>query len=168
MGNELKLYQITNGFMQLADEMENGELTEEEEKEFQEALQNELAKKSANIIAYALNKTSLIDAIDEQIKRLQNYKKTEENKLKRYKEYVKENMQVLNITKIETPVGKIQVAQSPISVEIINENEVPEQFKIQVITTKIDKKAITDNFKETGEIPDGVKIYTENTNLRIK
>ena len=168
MENELKLYQITNGFMQLADEMENGELTEEEEKEIQEALQNELAKKSANIIAYALNKTSLIDAIDEQIKRLQDYKKTEENKLNRYKEYVKENMQALNITKIETPVGKIQVAKSPISIDIIDENKIPQEYKTEVTTIKIDKNKIKENFKETGEIIDGVKINTENYNLRIK
>ena len=71
-------------------------------------------------------------------------------------------------TKIETALGSLTIAKSPISVEITNEDEVPSEFKQEIVTTKIDKKAIADNFKQTGEIPNGVIINTENTNLRIK
>ena len=72
------------------------------------------------------------------------------------------------IKKIETGLGTISIAKNPISVEIENEEEVPNEFKTIITTTKIDKTKIKDNFKETGEIPDGVKINTENTSLRIK
>ena len=50
----------------------------------------------------------------------------------------------------------------------VNEKEVPDEFKTIITTTKIDKTKIKDNFKETGEIPEGVKINTENTRLQIK
>ena len=60
------------------------------------------------------------------------------------------------------------IANNPISVEIVNEDAVPDEYKQVITTTKVDKKAITDNFKATGEIPDGVNIITQNTSLRIK
>ena len=44
----------------------------------------------------------------------------------------------------------------------------PSEFKQETITIKIDKKAIANNFKQTGEIPSGVTIYTNNMSLRIK
>ena len=77
-------------------------------------------------------------------------------------------MEVNSITKIDTQLGSLTIAKSPISVEIINEDEIPNQFKQEIVTIKVDKKAIADNFKSTGEVPDGVIINTENTNLRIK
>ena len=71
-------------------------------------------------------------------------------------------------TKIETELGTLSIAKSPTSVEIVNEDEVPNEFKQEVVTIKIDKTKIKNNFKETGEIPTGVNIITTNTNLRIK
>ena len=72
------------------------------------------------------------------------------------------------IKKIETALGNLTIANSPISVQIENEDEIPSEFKTEIRTMKIEKKKIADNFKATGEIPNGVNIYTNNTNLRIK
>lgn len=166
--NNLTLYQLTNGFMKLFDAVEGGEICEEIAKEIQEELQTALTNKSTNIIAYYQNKQALINGIDEEIKRLQDFKKSEKNKLDSYKEYVKNNMELLGIEKIETPVGKLTIAKSPISVEIINEDEIPNEYKTVVTEIKVDKKKIADNFKTTGEIIAGVKIITNNTNLRVK
>ena len=104
----------------------------------------------------------------EEEKRISSQRKALENRLIKFKEYVKECMETNNITKIETTLGSLMIAKSPVSVEIVNENEIPDEFKNEVVTVKVDKKAIADNFKLTGEIPNGVVINTENTNLRIK
>ena len=106
--------------------------------------------------------------IKEEEKRISSQRKALENRLIKFKEYVKECMETNNITKIETTLGSLMIAKSPISIEIVNENEIPDEFKNEVVTVKVDKKAIADNFKLTGEIPNGVVINTENTNLRIK
>ena len=163
--NDLKLYQITEGFMQLN---ENEEITEEDKKQIEEQLQLALMNKSNNIIGYYEDRKSLIEAIDVQIKRLQDFKKQETNKLDRYKDYVKTNMEVLGIEKIETPVGSISLAKSPMSIEIINEDLIPEEYKEVVSTVKVDKKKIAEDFKATGEIIDGIKINNQNKYLKIK
>lgn len=161
----LKLYQITNGFMALNDQ---DDLSEEEKQELGLQLCDALQNKSANIIAYYQNEMALLDGIDAEIKRLQEYKKATQNKVERYKEYVKSNMELLGIDKIETALGKISIAKSPISVEVVDVDKIPNQYKIIVSDIKVDKQKIKDDFKNTGEIVDGVNIITNNTNLRIK
>ena len=163
--SNLKLYEITNGFMDLN---EKEELSEEERQEIGMQLADALQRKSNNIIAYYQDQNTLLNAIDEEIKRLQEYKKITKNKIDRYKEYVKSNMDLLGLEKISTDLGVISIAKSPISVEILDEQQIPDEYKEVVTTIKVDKKKIADNFKETGEIIDGVNIITNNTNLRIK
>lgn len=162
----LKLHEITQGFMQIADNKE--ELTEDELQIISNQLNQALQEKSTNIIAYYENLNILQEGISNEIKRLQEYKKQVETRIENYKSYIKENMKILNIDKIETPLGKISIAKSPISCEILDEEKIPSKYKSIVQTTKIDKKAIIDDFKATGEIIDGVKMNTTNTNLRIK
>lgn len=163
---DLKLYQITNGFMEV-NKIDN-DLTEEEKNEINKELSEALQVKSNDIIGYYKNESALLDGIKTEIERLRNYKAIVEGRIDRYKEYVKNNMQILGINKIETEIGTISMAKSPVSVEIIDEEKIPNEYKKIIQEIKIDKKAILNNFKETGEIIEGVKIITENKNLRIK
>lgn len=163
--NNLSLYEITNAFPVL---MESEEITEEDKKKIEEELTILLQQKSQNIIGYTKNIELTINAMKEEEKRIAENRKSLENKLERFKDYVKECMERNNITKIETGLGILSIAKSPMSVEITNEDEVPSEFKQEVVTVKIDKTKIKNNFKETGEIPNGVNIITTNTNLRIK
>lgn len=163
--NNLSLYEITSGFPAL---MDNEEITEEEKKKIEDELIVLLQQKSQNIIGYTKNIELTINAMKEEEKRISENRKALENKMIRFKEYVKECMENNGITKIETSLGTLSIAESPTSVEIVSEDEVPSEFKQEITTIKIDKTKIKDNFKETGEIPAGVNIITTNTNLRIK
>ena len=163
--NNLSLYEITNAFPVL---MENEEISEEDKKKIEDELVALLQQKSQNIIGYTKNIELTINAMKEEEKRIADNRKVLENNLTRFKEYVKECMENNGFTKIETELGTLSIAKSPTSVEIINEDEVPSEFKQEVVTVKIDKTKIKNNFKETGEIPAGVNIVTTNTNLRIK
>lgn len=166
--SNLSLYDVTNRFVELMDKVQDGELTEEEYNQLGEELALELQRKSTSIIGYTQNKEALIDAIDVQIKRLQELKRSEQSKLDRFKEYVKENMTRLGIDKVETELGILSIAKNPMSVEIENENEIPSEFKQKIITVKIDKTTIKKHFKETGEIVAGTRIVDDKTSLRIK
>lgn len=163
--DNLNLYQITSAFPML---MAQEEMSDEEKNKVEEELTVLLQNKSQNIIGYFRNNELTITAIKEEEKRLAETRKNLEQRNENFKKYVKECMENAGFTKIETALGALTIAKSPISVEITNEDEVPSEFKQEIVTTKIDKKAIADNFKQTGEIPNGVIINTENTNLRIK
>ena len=166
--SNLNLYNITNKFVELMDKVQEGTITEEEYNQLGEELAIQLQQKGSNIIGYTKNIELTIEAMKEEEDRISSNRKALENKLTRFKQYVKECMENNGITKIETGLGTLSIAKSPASVEIINEDAIPSEFKQEVVTVKVDKTKIKNNFKETGEIPEGVNIVTTNTNLRIK
>ena len=161
----LSLYNITSAFPQL---LENEEITEEDKKKIEDELKSLLQEKSQNVIGYIRNTELTIEAMKNEEKRISDNRKCLENRLSKFKDYVKECMDLNGFLKIETGLGNLTLAKSPISVEIINENDIPEEYKEKLITIKVDKKKIADNFKATGEYIDGVVIHTDNKALRIK
>lgn len=163
--NNLSLYDITNAFPMI---MEQEEIAEEQKEELKQELTTLLEEKSQKIIGYTRNIELTIEAMKSEEKRISEQRKALENKLTKFKEYVKECMEKGGIEKVQTEIGSLTIAKNPISVEIINEDEIPNEFKLEVITEKIDKTAIKEHFKATGEIPAGVNINTQNTSLRIK
>lgn len=165
---DLTLYNITNKFVDIIEKAQEGELTESEYNELGEELAIELRNKSANIIGYARNTEQFIEALKGEEKRLAEVRKSAELKLEHFKGYVKDNMERLGLDKIDTGLGTLSIAKNPMSVEIIEEELVPNEFKQEVITIKIDKTAIKEHYKETGEMVNGVKIIEDKTNLRIK
>lgn len=161
----LSLHEITGAFPAL---MENEEITDEVKQQINEELKVLLQQKSQNIIGYTRNLELTIEAKKTEEKRIAESRKADEKRLEKFKEYVKDCMEQNGIMKVETSIGSMTIAKNPISVEIENEDEIPSEFKQEIITTKIDKMAIKNHFKETGEIVNGVNILTNNTSLRIK
>ena len=161
---KLSLYQIKNGFMELNNA---DDISEEDKIKINEQLNIALKEKSSDIIWYHFQNKDLIEQVDNEIKRLQAFKKFLLNRDERYNNYVLQNMQELGIEKIETKGGSVQVAKSPLSVEITDENKIPTDFlKIEMVQ-KVDKNKIKEEFKKTGEVLDGVKYNTNNTYLKF-
>ena len=163
--SELSLYEITGAFPKL---MAQEEMSEEDKNRVEEELTTLLQKKSNAVIAYSKNIELTIKAMKEEESRISTNRKALENRLEQFKKYVKECMEGNGINKIETDLGTLSIAKSPISVEIVNEENVPDEYKEVIFTTKVDKKKIAEAFKSTGELIEGVEIHTDNTNLRIK
>lgn len=162
------LYSITNKFVELMDKAQDGELSEEEYNELGNELAIELQNKSTNIIGYIQNGKRLLEAMKAEEQRLADLRKTGEKKLEKFEQYVKENMGRLQLTEVQTELGSLKIIKNPMSVEIENEEEVPTEFKQEVVTIKVDKVAIKNHFKETGEIVPGTKIIDDKTSLKIK
>lgn len=161
---ELSLYQIKNGFMELNNA---DDISDEDKAKINEQLSIALKNKSSDIIWYHFENKDLIEQVDSEIKRLQEFKKFLVNRDERYNNYVMQNMKQLGIEKIETKGGSVQVAKSPLSVEITDENKIPTDFlKIEMVQ-KVDKNKIKEEFKKTGEVLDGVKYNTNNTYLKF-
>lgn len=162
---EFSLYQITNAFPII---MEQEEMTPELKEELERELTTLLHEKSQNTIGYIRNIELTIEAMKTEEKRFSEKRKALENKLERFKDYVKECMENNGFSKIDTGLGSLTIAKNPMSVEIENEDEIPSEFKQEIVTVKVDKTAIKNHFKETGEIIPGTKIVDDKTSLRIK
>lgn len=161
------LYQITGKFENLMNEATAGELSPGEFEKAGEELALELQNKSKNIIGYVKNEEAMIEAIATEIKRLQEMKKARENRVATFKEYVKNNMERLELKNVDTEIGSIKLVKGKGSVEIIDPEKVPNEFKKVVTTVSIDKNQIMSHFKETGEVPEGTNIKPESNYLRM-
>lgn len=166
--SNISLYNITNKFVEIMDKAQEGELTEEEYNELGNELALELQNKSSNIIGYIKNSESLLEAMKIEEKRLADIRKIGEKKLDKFYKYVKENMERLGLEEIPTELGKLKIIKNPMSIEIENEDEIPSEFKKEIITTQVDKTAIKNHFKDTGEIIPGIRIVDNKTSLKIK
>lgn len=167
MSKELSLYNITNKFIELFEKSEEGELTEQELQEEGTELALALKNKGTSIIAYTKNIESLIDAMKNEEKRIAENRKVLENKLDRFKTYVKENMQRLEIQKLESELGTLSIAKNPASVEILDESLIPDGYKKEKVTITVDKTAIKNDLK-AGKNIQGVRLVEDKTTLKIK
>lgn len=163
----LSLYNITNSFITLFEKAEQGELTKEEIEEQGKDLAISLKNKSTSIIGYVRNLDLTSEAIKNEIDRLTTMKKAIDNKIAKFKEYVKQNMEELELQKIDTELGTLSIAKNPASVEIYDESMIADEYKKEKVTVTIDKTAIKNAIKEGKEV-EGARLVEDKTSLRIK
>lgn len=160
------LYQLTNTALDFYYNQE--EFTEEDKIKIETELNNLIKNKSTNIIAVIRDKELLVNNIDTEIKRLQEFKKSIINKTDNLKEMTKIQMQRLGKDKQETGLGTLSIRNNPTSIEIIDEEKISPAFKKEKVVTTVDKVAIKKHFQETGEIIEGVKVNYDKTSLQIR
>ena len=165
--SNLSLYNITNSFITLFEKAENEELTQEEIQEQGNELALALRNKSTSIIGYVRNLDLTSEAIKNEIDRLTIMKKAIDNKNTKFKEYVKENMERLDLPKIDTELGTLSIAKNPASVEIFDETLIADEYKKEKVTVSIDKTSIKNALKE-GKNVQGARLVEDKTSLRIR
>ena len=105
------------------------------------------------------------DALNAEIKRLQARKAAVDNNARGLREYVKAQLERVKIRKLATGVHKFTIQRnSQPSVAIVDFDRLDPEYKDVTITPN--RKAIVDNFRETGEIPPGTDIRVDS-HLRV-
>jgi|694.fasta_scaffold02285_53 hypothetical protein len=162
----MNIFNIQTEYQLLVNELiENGgELTPELELALQINKDN-FHSKSENYAYITKQYDAEMDIIDNEIKRLQQAKKSREKTIQRLKDTIELAMLTFDIDKIETPLIKISFRKSE-SVEVSDVNDLPNEFKVIKLTETADKLKIKDALK-SGMFISGCSIKS-NRNLQIK
>jgi hypothetical protein len=168
-GGKMKLYEINNQLENIIENnvSETGEISTEIEKQI-ETLELQRKDKIQALALLYKDFNYFSDSIANEIKSLQQKKKTIENKINFIKAYLERNLaegEKFNETNFTITWRK----STSIEVDpFINEKKFAEQFP-DLVTIKIElqKSKIKDMIKTTGVIPDGIT-YVEKNNLVIK
>ena len=162
----MNIYQIQNEFQLIISEIINneGEITPELETALQ-INQSQLQSKAVDYSYVIKSLDSDCDAIDNEIKRLQQLKKVRTNLAERLKNTISDAMNLYEVEKIETPLIKLSFRNSE-SIEITNESQLDACFIVTKTVTSPDKKAIKDAIK-SGVLVEGATI-SYNKNLQIR
>lgn len=181
----VRLYEITNDIMELENMMEGleREATTEEEiaaiEAEREQVKAEMLKiltgKGGSIIARVNDYKAKAAAAAEESKRLSELSSYYTKQATKIEEYAAMCLEGAGIPKLETELGRISLRKGSKSLEVIDENLVPEAYmteeQVKVIPPRVDKvvlkKAIKD-LDEEGMKLIGVKMVTGKTKLVIK
>ena len=162
MEKSITLYEMTTDLVNLMDE----EINENTREEIIEAIKLQMEVKAENIIAVIRNYETRIEAIKAEEKRLAEYRKSEQKSLERLKEYTTYCMEQLGNKKLDTSLGRISLRKKPASLNIVNEELIPSEYKELVQTVKIDKAQIKKDLKD--KVIEGVELVEGGNSLQIK
>lgn len=139
----MKLYEIAKSFIELQTRLENDDIGEDTKQAIADTLEGldfSLEEKTENIIKIIRNQESDISAVDNEIKRLQDLKKSKQNNIESLKSYLLNNLVGIGKDKVETALFRVTVKNNPPKVNIVDEHEVPAEY--MKITYTVDKSGL--------------------------
>ena len=157
----MKLYEISQ---ELHNALENAD------DEMLPELLQQFNDKANDLLRYTLNLRVDCEKIKEHCDALTAKRKRIENRIDAIQLYILNEMKVNNIQSIKDKDGLFiaKLAKNPPSVNVVDETAIPPEFVSMETVKKIDKKAILQHAKDTGEIVSGVEIVTDKQRLSIK
>lgn len=161
------LFQLAAEHRALADKLHDLELDDQTIADTLEAESGDLVEKGKNVAAVFRNLESDAKQIKEAEQQLAERRKAYEKRAEALKNYLKTNMEIAGINKIESPWFVITLAQNPETVTVDDESAIPrDYFKEVPATYQLDKTLVKQAIKDGFQVP-GARL-TRGTSLRIK
>jgi hypothetical protein len=169
--NDLKLYEISGQYRQLAERLADLDLDATTVADTIEAsgLTDALQEKAQGVELVARAAEMHCPAIDAEIARLQALKARRQKIAQGLRDYLKLNMEAAGIERIDSPLFCLSIKKNPPAVEVLEEMDVPTAFWVQpppkVQDPRIDKKAVAAAIKAGQDVP-GARLV-QHTRLEV-
>lgn len=151
----------------LADKLHNLDLDDQTIADTLEAEGGDLIEKGKNVAAVFRNLESDAKQIKEAEQQLAERRKAIEKRAESLRNYLKTNMEIAGISKIECPWFVVSIAQNPEAVTVEDESLIPrDYFKEIPATYQLDKALVKQAIKDGFDVP-GARL-SRGTSLRIK
>ena len=134
---------------------------EEQLMERVDELFTELHQKEDGIFWLYKESEKEISLFEEQIKKLKNHTAIMKRAQERIKTLVRSTYAEVDQLPKHSVFNPIKVSQSAGAVDVLNENDIPDEYFVEVITKKLDKKRILKELKDGERIP-GVRLVTNS------
>lgn len=159
-----KLSQISEAWLNALSDLpvdENGEIDTTE----LDRISDDFRQKAESIGMIIKESRAMAKLIKEEEQALAARRKTLENNVTWLENYLTENFRAVGQTKLETQKVKISFRPSK-SVEILDEAMVPDEYKVQKITSSISKTLISDAINAGTEVPGAVIVTHDNIQVK--
>ena len=141
----MKLYELTNDYQEVLALAEEGQ----DVRDTLDSIQGAIEVKAQGITHIIKTLEADEEAIDKEIKRLQELKERNKKAVENIKNYLFVNMMTIGLKEIKSPLFTAKIVKNPPSVVLTNENEVdakyltiiPQSFKVNKNKIKEDLKA---------------------------
>jgi hypothetical protein len=150
------LYELSADFLRVLGALES-DADEDLEIEL-DHIAGQIAQKAEAISGLVAQLDGMAAMRKAEAQRLRDRASADERHAARLREYLLRHMQEIGTERIDTARFTVAIRQNPPAVEVLEELLVPDDFKREVTTVSVDKRAILDHFKAQGEIVPGVEI----------
>lgn len=157
------LFELTSNFKYILDHAD--ELDEQTLNDTLESIQEPLEEKVDNIAKLLKSLDSDVKTFKEEEKRLKERRQTIENNIKRIKERTEYDLKTVGISKVQGKTFTISIQKNKVSVNIPDENKVPEQYLVPQ-PGKPNKKEILEDLQNGDEFDWAELIQTESLRIR--
>lgn len=160
----MKLYEISNEFQKIVDLIENcDEMSDELIKQLNEVSDNASAK-VINVAAYIKNLEADSISMDIYINNMQDRQMKVQKKIDSLKEYLKYNMDILGLKKVESPEFGVSLRDNQYSLELFDQSIIPKEYIKVKETSSISRSDIIKDLKIGCNVP-GARFVTTKSVL---
>ena len=131
-----------------------------------DGIEGELEDKLFNVVAYSRNLEVEADAIKAAMDAMKARHDAKRKRAQWLKDYAKQGMRILGKAKIEWPEFSARIQANPPAVDVLDAEQIPDEFVTHIMETKIDKKAISERLKAGGYVPGAVLRTGESLRVR--
>jgi hypothetical protein len=160
------LYEITYEYQNLLYLLEENELPEEEVIAQLEEISEQFDKKASNITGLFLNIEAESRSIKDAETKMKKRRESLDRNALRLREYLLNNMIMLEIPEVKTPQFHVKIRNCPHRVELVSESLIPDDYKETVESIKIDKVSIKDAMKNGMMIPGALLKQAQRLDVR--
>jgi hypothetical protein len=160
----MKLYELTQNYLNLLELLENPDVPKEVVEAALEEVEGSFDDKAENIVKLIKSIEADVKGYKEEETRLSTRRKTLENKVKGLKDYLEGSMIALDKKDIKGKIFTLAIKKNPPSIIIDDFNILPMEYK--KIEEKEDKKKIKESIDNGIEVP-GARIEQKES-LRIR
>ena len=146
------LYQLSTDYQIAFNDLIDSDFDQETIDDTLEGLKGMVEEKGRNVAAFMQNLEADAKAMKDAEKRMAARRKNIESAVKRFKEYLRENMTRTGITKISSPEFSVTLRKPLEIVEIFDEEVVPLEFLNVVTISTPDKREILKALKAGHEV----------------
>lgn len=169
--SDLTLFQIAGAYRQLAEKLADADFDLATIRDTLESseLSDAMQTKAQNVEFVARAAESHIPTIDAEIARLQALKARRQQIAAGLRDYLREQMEIAGVQRIDSPLMTISLKKNPPAVEVFDEHSVPAKWWVtpppKVQESRIDRKALAAALK-AGQDVAGCRL-TQGTRLEV-
>jgi len=159
----LKLYELSNAYLSILDQLDSEELGLDCLEDTLQSINDAIEVKTENMTKLIKMLEYDADAIKAEEERLKKRRIARENRVRRIKDYMLQQMMTMGKEKITTPFVTAWLQESK-SVDDYNPSIIPAEY--QKVSYNIDKVRLMEDLKKGKEVPGACIKVTKGVRLR--
>lgn len=162
----MKLYEISSEFQKVVDLIENCDEMTPELIEQLNTVSDSASAKVINVAAYIKNLEAEAETMQNYLNNMRARQDKVEKRIESLKDYLKYNMDILKLNKVESPEFDVQLRANQYSLDLFDQSAIPKEYIKVKETVTISRQDIIKDLKVGCEVPGARFVTTKSVQIK--